>query len=205
MPANTWTKLVQNITTGNTVTSPQIYIRSIDATAVDDYLILDSFKLELGTTATPFVPKSYNTEQLDCNLYPTFNQISNPNLLINGGFDVWQDGTEVTLGTAKGFICDMWDNNTFSYGNVLCQRVANTSSANTPYALKLTRKTTNAIASGTFGQGCIILQRFNDVTLFAGKKVVLSGYINSSKDTRLVSGVLGIQGTTINITSDTWT
>ena len=50
---------------------------------------IKSAKLEVGNKATPFVPKLYSEELLACNDGVIS---SNPNLLINGDFQVWQRG-----------------------------------------------------------------------------------------------------------------
>ncbi|WP_252251316.1 hypothetical protein [Clostridium sp. VAP52] len=62
-------------------------------------------KLELGDEATPFVSKSYEEEFNNC--LPYRNVLSNPNLLINGDFQVWQRG-EVFKATGMMYTSDRW-------------------------------------------------------------------------------------------------
>ena len=64
-------------------------------------------KLEIGTVATPFVPKLYSEELLACKDGVIG---SNPNLLLNGDFSVWQRGTSFNIsnnGSYK-YTADRW-------------------------------------------------------------------------------------------------
>lgn len=65
--------------------------------------VINWVKLELGSLATPFVPKSLMQEYIDG------NNISNPNLLINGDFQVWQRGTLLSIdGSTEAYLADRW-------------------------------------------------------------------------------------------------
>ena len=166
--ANEWTYVVFSKTITNT-TGTYIEFLSTSTTTmlfdIGDTVEFDSIKLEIGEVATPFVPKSYNTEQLDCNLYPLYTQVSNPNLLINGDFQVWQRGSSVVCGDAKSYGCDRWNNRnrtqTFSM-------VTNTSPAPVTYACRLTK---HAISSNYTGM--ILQQDFESSSQYAGKDVTI--------------------------------
>lgn len=69
-------------------------------------IIVSNVKLEIGEQVTPFVPKKYSEELLACN-----DGIigSNPNLLINGDFQVWQRGTSFNGNTSRPvYTADRW-------------------------------------------------------------------------------------------------
>lgn len=70
-------------------------------------------KLEVGTVATPFMPKPYVQELQDCLMYDNDNltiPYNNPNLLINGDFSIWQRGELFTTDNAgfAMYISDRW-------------------------------------------------------------------------------------------------
>ena len=87
-------------------TCEELYVRVLRASnqSTPQNIILFDVKLELGSVATPFTPKPYYEELLACN-----DGIigSNPNLLINGGFDVWQRGTSFPHKHGK-YCADRW-------------------------------------------------------------------------------------------------
>lgn len=68
-------------------------------------LDIEWMKLELSPFATPFVPRLYEEELALCQM----NSASNPNLLINGYFQVWQKGTSFT--GANVYTADRWKTN----------------------------------------------------------------------------------------------
>lgn len=69
--------------------------------------LLKYAKLELGSVATPFVPRPYVEELQDCLMHNKDNEIvmpfSNPNLIIGGDFSTnpWQRGTNFAVLSAK--------------------------------------------------------------------------------------------------------
>lgn len=64
---------------------------------------------------------------------------SNPNMLINGDFQVWQRGTNLSVKN-KSYSADRWQNSSFGDGNVTVSRNINTSSAPVKYSLKIVRE-----------------------------------------------------------------
>ena len=78
--------------------------RLIDDTMVGQYADIYNAKLEIGEYATPFTPKPYHEELLACNDGVIG---SNPNILINGDFQVWQRGTSFHQETAT-YCVDRW-------------------------------------------------------------------------------------------------
>lgn len=80
--------------------------RLIDDTMVGQYADIYNAKLEIGEYATPFTPKPYHEELLACNDGVIG---SNPNLLINGDFQVWQRGTSFNGNTSRPvYTADRW-------------------------------------------------------------------------------------------------
>lgn len=67
-------------------------------------LTVENAKVEIGSVATPFTPRLYSEELLNSN-----NGVigSNPNLLINGDFQVWQRGTSFHQETMT-YCADRW-------------------------------------------------------------------------------------------------
>ncbi len=76
-----------------------------------DYAILEWIKLEYGKVATPYIPQHYIEELQNCLMYdngiirPPY---SNPNLLINGDFKIWQRGESFNTINKKQYVCDRW-------------------------------------------------------------------------------------------------
>lgn len=112
------TKIVDNIYS-LTFTTPsdfigQLYVAIGKASSlifnIEDYLEIEWVKLELGSIATPFIPKPYVEELQDCLMYDNdkvTTPYSNPNLLINGDFKVWQRG-ESFNDILNNYTADRW-------------------------------------------------------------------------------------------------
>lgn len=108
---------------------------------------------------------------------------SNPNLLINGDFKVWQRGTEFD-GFLRGdvYAADRWVSSNSPVKKV--ERVLNTSSAPCKYACKIT------LGGDRFNIFYQPLEFIDDIN---GKTVTVSFYIRSSKNMGL-SCVVGVDG-----------
>ncbi len=124
------------------------------------------------------------------------------NLIINGGFDVWQRGTSLTSGTA--FLADRWINS-----------VSETQSRQT-FTVGQTDVPGNPIYYHRSSGGALTFydtsQRIEDVRLTAGREVTLSYWAKASSavvnyiyTTQIFgtggSGALGIERGTANITT----
>ena len=70
------------------------------------YHLFKNFKLELGEKATNFEFK--RPDQRIADTFPYNEVISNPNLLINGDFQVWQRGTSFTNVAVGNYQADRW-------------------------------------------------------------------------------------------------
>lgn len=96
---------------------------------------------------------------------------SNPNLLINGDFQVWQRGDSFT-GTGKIFTADRWFipliNN--DSGNKV-EKVKNTSDCPSMYAMRLTRQNTSGKVQ--------IYQPIENYSMYEGKKLTISFYVRA--------------------------
>ncbi len=72
---------------------------------------IEWIKLEMGSIATSFVPKPYIEELQNCLMYDNETirpPYSNPNLLINGDFKIWQRGESFNTINKKQYVCDRW-------------------------------------------------------------------------------------------------
>ena len=96
---------------------------------------------------------------------------SNPNLLINGDFQVWQRGDRFT-GIGKIFTADRWFipliNN--DSGNKV-EKVKNTSECPSMYAMRLTRQNTSGKVQ--------IYQPIENYSMYEGKKLTISFYVRA--------------------------
>lgn len=96
---------------------------------------------------------------------------SNPNLLINGDFQIWQRGDSFT-GIGKIFTADRWFipfiNN--DSGNKV-EKVKNTSECPSMYAMRLTRQNTSGKVQ--------IYQPIENYSMYEGKKLTISFYIRA--------------------------
>lgn len=96
---------------------------------------------------------------------------SNPNLLINGDFQVWQRGDRFT-GIGKIFTADRWFipfiNN--DSGNKV-EKVKNTSECSSMYAMRLTRQNTSGKVQ--------IYQPIENYSMYEGKKLTISFYVRA--------------------------
>ena len=103
----TTTKVIHTFTVPDTLTNElqiDILFSNEQIIPSGEYVYINNVKLEVGSMATPFVPKNYAQELQDCLMYnddKLTTPYSNPNLLINGDFQVWQRGTEFGIGSGK--------------------------------------------------------------------------------------------------------
>ena len=117
------------------------------------------------------------------------------NILINGGFDIWQRGTSFSHTSGKNFICDRWWVNPSSVGGTQTRQSASLDGFN--YALRMQR------TSGQSGTGLVYLQtemESADSMQFRGKKVTLSFYAKkganfSQSNSQITSNVATGTGT----------
>ncbi len=85
-------------------TSLQVLIRIYrSGLSIGKGMAVNWAKLELNNYTTPFIPRSYNQELLDC--YDDFDY--KPNLLINGDFQIWQRGTNFNPSN-QSYCVDRW-------------------------------------------------------------------------------------------------
>lgn len=85
------------------------YIEVVIQSKVGAYL--EYAKLEIGSIATPFCPKSYIAELQNCLMYSgseISTPCSNPNLIINGDFQVWQRGASINCVPGIQYTADRW-------------------------------------------------------------------------------------------------
>jgi len=104
----------------------------------------------------------------------TNNTAAGKNILINGGFDIWQRGTSATtVSNALSYIPDRWFFYNSSVSSPTGQRVAGTSTG-TQYAFRITGASSFTNAN--------IAQRIesNQIAYLAGKTVTFSGKIIGS-------------------------
>ena len=117
------------------------------------------------------------------------------NILINGGFDVWQRGTSFSHSSGKNFICDRWWVNPSSVVGTQTRQAAGVDGFN--YALRVQR------TSGQSGTGLIYLQtemESADSMKYRGKKLTLSFYAKkganfSQSNSQITSNVATGTGT----------
>lgn len=108
---------------------------------------------------------------------------SNPNLLINGDFQVWQRGDRFT-GIGKIFTADRWFipfiNN--DSGNKV-EKVKNTSECPSMYAMRLTRQNTSGKIQ--------IYQPIENYSMYEGKKLTISFYVRAVGTPRFIGYRIG--------------
>ena len=99
----------------------------------------------------------------------SINQLSNPNLLINGDFQVWQRGTSfISTENKIDYRADRWF--TMQKG-IKVERVTNTSPSMSEFSLRLTTQSTSEQ-----GQSYLV-QPIENNSIFEGKTVTLSFWI----------------------------
>lgn len=104
--------------------------------------------------------------------------VSNPNLLINGDFQIWQRGTSFNFTDGINYSADRWNNN---YQIASYSRVINTSQAPCKYAMRVVNNATN-------NEGYAILkQPFEEILTnsIKGKEITLSFYVRGQSSVRL--------------------
>lgn len=105
------------------------------------------------------------------NLIENDAPISNPNLLINGDFKIWQRGETLTS-TGVKYLADRWWVSRSSYGHTY---TASRSSFNNKSALRISESNTE---TGQLRIGYVVDRE--DSAALAGKTLTLSGYTNVS-------------------------
>lgn len=141
---------------------------------------------ELGIDLTAYYTKTEVDNKM--NNPPAWYIQSNPNLLINGDFQVWQRGTNFTPAQPNTYTADRWkslyDSNT--------TRVENTSPAGVKYNIRVTHNGTNSF---------LITQLIEDQQMFLGKTATLSFYARSNS-AKVLHCRVGSDFQLDNITSD---
>ena len=110
------------------------------------------------------------------------SQLSNPNLLINGDFQLWQRGTSFNFTDGINYTADRWNHN---YQIASYSRVNNTSQAPCKYAIRVVNNATN-------NEGYAILKQPFEETLMnsiKGKEVTLSFYVRGQSSVRLNANI----------------
>lgn len=118
--------------------------------------------------------------------------LSNPNILINGGFEVAQKGTELKKSEQEdAHVLDMWQT---GWQAAHYQRVENTSPASVKYAMRVT--CTNLLSR------MILLQMTECLEIYEGQVVTLSAWIRGTV------GHIGLgafnQGGPVKAVSENW-
>ena len=93
------------------------------------------------------------------------------NAVINGGFDVWQRGTSISLAAGTYYSADRWVGYSGATGR--------THSQDTTEALSIGFKNCGKFVTGTAGPS--FYQRIEDVRTFAGQTVTLSFWMKADK------------------------
>lgn len=132
--------------------------------------------------------------------------VSGKNLIINGGFDIWQRGTSLTgITAANVFLPDRWSTGTAGAYNIYLSRQATNDTTNLPniqYCLRYGRTAGNT--NGNWNTLSTSLETVNSIPL-AGKTITLSFYARaganfSSSGNGLASFLASGTGTDQNIT-----
>ena len=178
---------VLTVTAPNTSTDRTITLPDSTGTILDNTSTLDATKLSgnlpaISAASLTNVPKDTTVG-------------GRKNILINGGFDVWQRGTSFSHSSGKNFICDRWWVNPSSVVGTQTRQAAGVDGFN--YALRVQR------TSGQSGTGLIYLQtemESADSMQFRGKKLTLSFYAKkganfSQSNSQITSNVVTGTGT----------
>lgn len=142
---------------------------------VGEYIELQEIKLELGCKATPFVPKKYYEELLACNDGMIGGQ---PNLLINGDFQIWQRGTSFTTTNSYLYTADRWCVN---------NGIVSKATTNNQYAIKITSQSNDKEIN--------LQQYVEHIHKFKGKTLTLSWESTVSKDVDISYLIFSYTGT----------
>ena len=155
--------LSSTITFGNVVDTDEIYFRFTTRNE-NDTITLYWVKLEVGSVATAFCPKSYEEELTACQVAAKgmATTYSNPNILVNGDFKINQRGQSLYERYSSGGrvnIVDGWNiwSNTGSYD-------------------VSTKTLINKVTTGNV----IMSQWIRDYENYYGKTLTLSGKINDA-------------------------
>lgn len=134
----------------------------------------DNLSVTSGATTQNFSLAKLNTGNQTIGLEETVLQkvsaVSNPNLIINGGFDLWQRGTSQT--TSGYGSDDRWQNS----NDVSTKTASRQTSTDTERALFNSPYYSRTVVSSVAGASNSVVKRTNleDVTKLAGKTVTLS-------------------------------
>lgn len=129
----------------------------------------------------------------DLRQQPIRTIIQQPNLIINGGFDIWQRGTSGTVGGPIGYIGDRWQSVTYAGGTAYWfQQPASGNPAGTRYCARVQRAsgaTNAATLNMTYAFETV------DVLKFAGKTVTLSWYARAGANYSPAGGAFNYAAT----------
>ena len=158
-------------------------VTNLPVGANDQVLVADS------TQSTGMAWKSYGAQV-----------VAGKNFVINGGMDIWQRGTSISLAAStsytSGFTADRWQTQTGANQAITVSRQATSDTTNLPniqYALRYQRN------SGQTGTGSLyIVQSFETVNSIplAGKTVTLSFYARAGANYSATSNALAVYLTT---------
>ena len=157
----------------------QSQIDALDAaTAALGVSVADKLSLSGGVLAGPLnLPTGRAMGQQD---------VSNPNLLINGDFSVWQRGDTITSPGGIVYTADRWAAN---YSTIVVSKIANTSPGN---AQNVLRAQVN-LSSGT---NVVVAQRIEYYANLNSQKVTISFYA------RCLKGTLPIRASVFGVASE---
>ena len=146
--------------------------------------IVDNSEKLGGETAAWYQDKITALEGSMADTEEKVSTLSNPNLLINGGFTVWQRGESFTVGTSRMYTADRW----------YCVKLAGGAESAT-----VSRTEDGMLVSGATVSIAYMLEP-QDVAMLAGKQLTLSiGVKNSDGSMKYITRPVEVTGAMVSI------
>ena len=136
-------------------------------------------------------------------------QAAGKNAIINGGMDIWQRGTSISIAASTGassstFLADRWQTATGANQAITVSRQATGDTTNLPFIQYATRYQRNSGQTGTGDLRFVQSVESNNAITYAGRAVTLSFYARaganySATSSRLYATIISGTGTDQNV------